>query len=444
MRALILLVFWLALSPVSLRAGGRLTLEAAIERALRNNPEMLARGHEVSAARSARRAEQGALLPQVDLLARASRFSDPQAVTPIKGPSRFPSFSRDLYLFEVNLVLPLYEGGRIRRRVRMAELETALRESLKRQTALDLIANVKETYFLALYLKALVEAREKTLEALKRVAGEARLKLSLGRIAPLDLMRIETRVKAQEAALARARESLRRAKEALAVLMGERPRSDFELAGRLEERIVEPGSPNWRRVLACRPDLVAQRQAVARAEEAVRLAFREHFPALELFSSYGRRAGSGFHDSEEIWEAGLQLRLNLYSGGVISARVAEARARWLAEREKLRALELSVRKEISAALSRLSETREERRHLEAARKAAREAFRVESLRYRTGAGTVTDMLLSQAAWLTTEAEYLSAVFRYAEALVAYEQATAEIARGFLKLPCEEKLYAPHP
>ncbi|OAQ20805.1 TolC family protein [Thermosulfurimonas dismutans] len=421
-----------------------LTLSEAISRALENNPEILARGHEVAAAEAARQAEWGALLPQVNLLAQASRLSDPQAVTSIKGPNRFPSFSRDIYLFDVNLVLPLYEGGRIRKRVKMAKLETALRESLKYQTALDLIANVRETYLLALYLKALVQAREKTLEALKRVAEEARLRLSVGRIAPLDLMRIETQVKAEEAALAESREALRRAKEALSVLMGEPPRSDFELTGKLEERLIEPEAPDWERVLACRPDIAAQRRAVARAEEAVKLAFRGHFPAVELFSNYGRRAGSGFNDSEEVWEAGVRLKLNFFSGGTLSARVAEARAKWLAEREKLRALELSARKEISTALSHLAETREQIAHFEAARQTAKEAFRVASLKYRTGAGTVTDMLLSQAAWFSAETDYLSALYRHAQALIAYERATAEIARGFLNLSCEENRYVSKP
>ncbi|QJA06521.1 TolC family protein [Thermosulfurimonas marina] len=431
--SLILLVLFGFLSPAL--AGETLTLEEARHLALKANPEILARGHEVSAARAARRAEWGRLLPQVDLLAQYRRLSDPQAVIPIKGPGQFPAFSRDLYDFAFTLSLPLYEGGRLRRRVRIAELETAFRESLRRQTALDLLANVEETFYLGLYLKDLISAQEKSLEALRRLYRETRLKERLGRVPPLDRLRMETQLKAEEAALAASREALVRAKEALAVLLGRPPATDFELSGELPSAEGAPPEPDWERVLSCRPDLAAARAALSQAREAVRLAWGEHLPALELFSDYGRRAGAGLNHSEEVWEAGLRLRLNLFSGGTISSRVAEARARELAARERLRATELSARREVAAALSLLSQSLAEVEHYRAALASAREAFRVESLKYRTGAGTVTDTLLAQAAWFQAEADLHRAFFDYAKAWVAYRRATAGIAGSLLKLPC---------
>lgn len=430
--ALLFLILLLALAGV--RIAPALTLEEALREALAKNPEILARGHEVRAAGSAVRAERGKLLPQINFMAQASRLSDPQPVVSIKGPGKFPAFSRDIYLSEVDLVLPLYAGGRLRKRVRIAEIERALRESLKDQTALDLLANVKDTFYLGLYLRELVSAREKTLSALRREEKEAELRLKVGRIPPLDLLRIRTQVRAEEAALAAAREGLRRAKEALSVLLGRPPESDFELEGSIL-RVQKPKEVSPDLALSCRPDILAQREAVRKAEELAALAFREHFPELDLYSSYGRKAGSGFNHSEEVWEAGVRLRLNLFSGGTISARVAEARSRALAERERLRLLELSARREIADALSLIAQAEEEVAHLEAARATAREAFRVESVRYRTGAGTVTDMLLAQAAWARAEADYLGARYRLAKAYVAYERATTLLARGWLKLRC---------
>ena len=420
----------------ALAAGETLTLQAAIEKALKQNPGIAARLYEVEAAGHAKKAAKGALLPQFDFVAEASRRSDPVAVVPIKGPGEFPAFSRDIYAAQVEARLPLYQGGRLRRLVRLSEIEIALRQSLKQQTALDLIANVKEAYLLGLYLEGVIKAREKTLEALKREEAEAETRFKLGRLAQLDLLRIKAQVKAEEAALTTSRESLRRVKEALSVLMGEEPRSDFSLSGRLEP-VSLPEKADFSEALSCRPDVVAAKRAVAKARETVSLERSGHFPQIDLYSYYGRRAGSGFHDSEEVWEAGLRFRLNLFSGGSISARVAEARARALAEEERLRQVVLAAQKEITEALSRFSEAKAQEASLAEAKAAAKEAFRVESLRYRTGAGTVTDMLLAQAAWLQAEAAYLEALYRLAQARIAYERATAEIARGYLNLSCEE-------
>ncbi len=434
---ILFLVFLFSIFSSTGQAKEKLSLEEALRQALRNNPQLVARAHEVAASKAGHRAERGRLLPQVNFLAGASRLSDPQAVVPIKGPGKFPVFSRDRYFFTVETLLPVYEGGRLRRRVKIAELVTAFTESLKQQTALDILANVKDTYYLGLYLKALVSSREKTLSALKREEKDAELRLKLGRIPPLDLMRIRTQVRAEEAALTAAREALVRAKEALCVLLGQPPRSDFDLVGVLDFKSSKPKRITPEEALSCRPDILAQRQAVKRAYEEVKLAFGEHLPSLDLFADYGRRAGSGMNNSEEVWEAGVKLRFNLFSGGTISAKVASARARALAEEERLRGLKLSARREIADALSLMAQAEEEVAHFEAAKETAKEAFRVESLKYRTGAGTVTDMLLAQGAWAQAEADYLGAVYRLLKAYVAYERATTLIARGYLKLSCEE-------
>ncbi len=414
-----------------------LTFTEAIEKAVQHNPSILAHEHEWKASIKGYKAEKGRLYPQVNFHAQASRLSDPQFVVPIKKPGTFPALSRDIYQFSFEGTLPLYQGGRLKRRVKISELVIAMQKSLEKQTALDLIANVKNTFFLALYLKRLVSARERTLEALKREEREARLRLKVGRIPPLDLMRIETQVRAEEAALSAAKEALKRAKEALSVLMGEAPRSDFDLVGSLDAASFKFEEVDPEMALSCRPDIFAQKKAVEKTEEEVKLAFGEHLPSIDLFANYGRRAGSGFHHSEEVWEAGVRLKLNIFSGGTISAKVAQKRAELLAEREHLRALELSARKEIANAISLISQAKEEVAHLDAARKTAKEAFRVERLKYRTGAGTVTDMLLAQAAWAQAEADYLGALYRLASAFVEYQRATAQIVRGWIKLPCED-------
>ncbi len=415
-----------------------LTLDEALRRAIQHSPKILAQKYEMAASRKGYKAERGQLLPQINFEAQASRLSDPQSITPMSKPGSFPTFSRDIYQFNFGAIFPIYRGGRLHRRVKIAELITALQKGLKQQTTLDLFANVKNTFFLALYLKELVSAREKTLEALKKEEKDAKLRLKVGRIPPLDLMRIETQVKAEEAALVAAREALRRAKEALSVLMGEPPQSDFDVEGSLEVASFKPEEVDTERVLYCRPDIFAQRQAVKKAEEEVKLAFGEHLPNIDLFANYGRRAGSGFHHSEEVWEAGIRLKLNIFSGGTISAKVAQKRAKLLAEMERLRNLELYAKREITNALSLMAQAKEEVAHLDAARKTAKEAFRVESLKYRTGAGTVTDMLLAQAAWAQAEADYLEALYKLASAFVEYQRATTTIARGWIKLPCEEK------
>ncbi len=409
-----------------------LSLAQAIKRALSNNPSILFRKALIDAAKKEKQAQWGAHLPRIDVVGEAYRTRYPSAITPISGPGNFPHFSKDAYLYSLNLELPIYEGGRILKRVKVADLETSIRRSLERETAHDIIANIKNTFYLTLYLRALIKAQQEAINALKKEYKDAELRLKLQKIAPLDLLRIKTQLRAEEAALKASKESLRRAKQAIAVLMGDPPRDDFVVLGELSKKpFLPPKKVDEERFISFRPDIKAAEKRVEKALEGVSLAWREHLPSLNLFSSYGRKAGSGLHHDEDLWEIGLKLQFNIYSGGTISAEVEKARAELFSTQEELRQKRLSAKQQIEAAMSKLIETNAQIQRYKSARQTAKEAYRVESLRYKTGAGTVTDMLLSQSAWLNAEADYLYALYRNHKANIDYEYATGTIGMPWL-------------
>ncbi len=411
----------------------KLSLDQIIKRVISHNPEVIAKRALINAAKKEKRAEWGAHLPQINLTGEAYKTRYPTAVTPISGPGHFPHFSKDMYLYNLDMEIPIYEGGRISKRVRIAELETKIRESLERETIHDLIANTKDTFYLILYLHALIKAQKRAIDALRKEYKDALVRLKVQRIPPLDLLRIKTQLKTEEALLTSSKEYLIRAKQALSVLMGDPPKTDFVIIGRLPEHpFIVSKNIDPSRFLSYRPDIRAAEQNVKKAFEKVSLAWRENLPSLHLFSSYGRKAGGGFHHDEDLWEIGLRLRLNLYSGGTISAEVEKARAELFAAREELRQKRLTAEKEIKAAISKLIETKAQIKRYRVAKKTAKEAYRVESLKYRTGVGTVTDMLISQAAWLNAEADYLRALYSHQKAKIEYEYATGTIAMSYIK------------
>ena len=413
-----------------------LTLEEAVSRALKNNPGLMSERNLSTSLKYAVKAEKGKLLPRIDFIAQAKRLSDPQPVVSIAGPGKFPKFSKNLYLYQFNAVLPLYEGGRIRKSIQIASLAKEAQANMEKLTALNLIAEVKKTYFFILYAKSLIKAYEKTVEALKKAKKDAELRLSLGKIPPLDLMRIDAQLEGEKAYLASAKEAYSRAVEALLILMGEKPDKKLSVNGYLKYAPYTLPS-DYEHLLLCRPDINAQEIAVEKAEKKVELAFREHFPSVEVFSSYGKRAGAGLNYRREVWEAGIQLKINLYSGGVISSKVSQEKALLLHEKEKLRELKLKAEKEVLDAISRIKEAEERVKFFKASKLAAKEAFRIENLKYKTGAGTITDMLVAQAEWFRAESSYVQALYELTCARIDYEYATATIGRGFIKLSCGE-------
>ena len=402
-----------------------LTLQKAIAIALKQSPFLKAHQSAVQASKEGVRAAWGAHLPQMDLEAGYTRLSDPVAVVPIKGfGKRPPFFSKNIYEWKVVTYFPIYEGGRISRTVEISRLEEAISTSQERLTREDLVANVTNLFNRILQLKDLYQAQKETLKALEKTLLDTKNLLRVGRVAPVDLMRIETQVAAQRQDLVGTQELIRRTKESLAYLLGWQAQREITVKGKLKEVPFSPqGGPE---LISQRPDVKAAQERVEEARKKVSYEFGGHLPQVYIQSSYGKRAGAGLHGEEEVWQAGLYLKLNLFSGGTISARVREARARLLEAQHLLQDLKLKANQEILHALSSIQEARYRIAAAKSALESSKESFRIEKLRYLTGAGTVTDMLLAQAQWLDARARYFQALYDYHAAIVSYKLATATI------------------
>ncbi len=425
-KSLILLLIMALFVPLKARGGETsLTLQEAIAVALKESPFLKARGMEVKARREGVKAAWGQHLPQMDLEAGYTRLSDPVAVVPIKGfGKRPPFFSKNIYEWKAVTYLTLYHGGRISRMVDIARLEKTIGAFQEVLTREELVANVTNVFNRILQLKSLERAQEEALKALKKARQDTAHLLKVGRAAPVDLMRIDTQVAAQEQDLKTTQELIQRTKETLAYLLGWNPRKGLDVKGRLKET---PFNPDLKEnPVDKRPDVKAAQKRVEEARKKVSYEFGAHLPHVYLASSYGKRAGAGFHGEEEVWQAGLYVKMNLFSGGTISAKVKEARARLLEAQHLLEDLKLKATQEILHSLSSIQEAKARIAAARSALESSRESFRIEKLKYLTGAGTVTDMLLSQAQWLEARARYYQALYDYHAALVAYRLATATI------------------
>ncbi|NOX24783.1 MAG: TolC family protein [Deltaproteobacteria bacterium] len=440
----------LVFSLETARATKVLTLNGAIRTALTTSPRIKENQALLRGAVSGRKAVRAGLFPQVNGYARYDRLSDPVSVVPIQGlylPP--PLFSRDQYQAGLSLRVPLYEGGRLRSVIRAAIKDEGVARAGLAYARETLIAAVTDTFNSLLYLKALRRAREKTLAAIEETRKETALRLRLGRIAPLDLMEIDTQAASERLDLVRTRETGRRAGQQLCRLMGWSPATVIETRGSLEKNnraaaklaasLTGPeGSGRVKAYIGKRPDIIQAGKMVEKADESLAAARGLRLPNVELVGDYGRHAGSGFDGGEGRWSAGIRLSLNIFNGGLISAKEARARAKRDAAAEALKRLTLKAESQVYAALSLLREAGARIALAGKARITAAEAYKIETLRYRNGTGTVTDLLKTQAAWWQAKAQYIRALFDRQQAVTALRLAVgvirpAEAGGGPLKL-----------
>ncbi len=426
---LLLLLFY----PGVATADKGLGLHDVIAIALEKSPMLKAAQSDLNATSFGIKASRGRFFPQISGYAGYDRKSDPVVVVPIKAfGGKPPTFSRDQYRAGLSLVIPVYEGGKLRAQLEMSRFASAVASHTLSFTRQDLIANITNVFNQILYLKGLAISQEETLSALKKARQDAAQKLKVGKIAPVDLMRMETQVAQQEQDLITTQEAKRRARHALALLMGWQKDQLPELKGSLEvdldshlpekpDRLVEEA---WSR----RPDLLALEAAVKKAEAELRYARGNHLPNLDIVGDYSRHAGGGLHGDEEVWTGGVALSMNIFSGGTISAQVGEAASRLSAQRSRLLQEKLKVRAQVLDAISRLKEARHRLLVAKKASRTAEETYRIEQLRYETGAGSITDSLLAQAAWQQALANEIGAKYAVQKALVDFKLAMGKIDR----------------
>ena len=405
---------FLIVCPLNISLARTITLKAAIETALKESPVIRAKQQLISSKHEELGEAKGAFLPNIDLYGTYTRTSDPQVVVPIKSfHGTPPTFSRDLYSGGLDIRIPIYEGGRLRSNLKIKELEEALSKEVLNLTQEELAYLIRAVFYQCLYLDTLLEAQEETLSALKRLREDSKKRLEVGRVRPVDLMRIDAQLKDQEAQIINTKEARVRARHLLSRLMGLSPNEDLEPTGALHDvvgREYEIQLADIPKLIEDRPDIKKAIHEVKIKKEAIRLEKGLNYPALDLVGNYGRRAGSGFDSDEEVWNAGIKVNLNIFSGGVITHRIRRARYEYLEKESELKDLKLRAIQEIKDALSKIKEARA---RIEAKRKAvesARESFRIERLRYETGAGTITDVLLQQAEWLNQKAGLTRALY----------------------------------
>ena len=412
---------------------GALGLTGLVAYALRNNPGVAAAEREAEARRLDVSLADAARLPRLDLEAGLSWHTPRVPVTPVyeifaSGPAG-ADFEHLVPSAGLLFSLPLYTGGRLERQAEIARLA---REAAGRSWAAgrrDLAFNVASAYYKVLQLDRVLAASAATVTQLEAHRVRVQQLLTVGRAARLDLMETDVRLaRARETSL-RVRNGLARTAEGLRTLLGmEGSLRRLRLA--VPDDVAPAPAPDYDACLAIalaqRPEVLA---AAARREAArlgIDVARSARRPAVSLAAGVEARSAGSFPLADE-WNVGLLLSLPVFDGGTATLSVARAVEESRKAEEEERAVRLQVGLEVKEAMLSLENAAARESVTEEAIAVAREALRVQVLKYETRAGTNTDVLDAQTALLAAETDYRQARFDREIARAALRRAMGEEA-----------------
>lgn len=370
-----------------------LSLPQLTDLALGNNPA-------TREAWSAARAEAAALgiarslyFPRIDGLVNLTHSkSISSSGTAVPAQTRYgPSLSLGYLLFDFGARAGQVEAARYR----------LLAANLLQNRALqDVVLLVEQTYYQVLGLDQLVAANREALRSVEASLAAANTRRQAGLATIGDVFRAETAVGQARLTLRRNEGELAKARGRLAVAAGVAVNTPFTLERWPEAPPVTELRESVDIVLdearATRPDLVAA-EAQARATQAgVGAAQAAGLPTLELTTNVGRTAFAGDSPASNSYSVGLSLRIPLFSGfnHTYSVRQAQALAeRAAAARDRLfRQTELEVWQayfDLNAAASAVDTSI-------SVLKSADQSAEVALGRYRSGVGSLLDLLTAQA------------------------------------------------
>jgi len=417
------------MQPIVSEAGAEegkvFTLQDCISIALRQSPLIRSSEFDIKVSEESLNISKGALLPRLDLNGSFMKENQPFPYIPAQSMTIPAKFSDEIYSWGLYFRLPVYEGGRLLKQIDISKIEEEIQSARLRLTIEDVIVNVTNTFNKLLQLKELQKATEISVDALEHQRKNTELSEKAGRAAHVELLRTEVQLASEKQNLIRVEESIIRTKAALAFFMGITQDQLAEVIGTLktDEKIPSAGVDE---LLKARPDIVAASKKVEQSRFRVDAAYGKRYPSVALAGNYGNRAGSGFHQREEVWEAGAVASVNLFDGGIISSEIRREKALLNKSEEELRLLQLKARFEVDNALSLLKEAVQRLQVAEKAVEQSEESFRIEELKYKSGAGTVTDALLSQSSMSLAQANNYQAMYDYNAAIVEFKKATGTI------------------
>ncbi len=424
---------------LALGAEAPMTLGQALERAERENPEMVALRAASEGAKARADAVTRATRPQLSVAVDGFRSDDPVRVFGAKlgagtlGPDdlamdRLNDPAAESHLTSaVRLAVPIDAFGAARAAARAASAGARAQQASVAEALQDLRQRVVESYRQASLAAAAVGVTERVLEAARAREQELQARVDTGRALPSDLLRARSRRREREADLAARIADSASALDVLRRLIGASGDEDIVLAAEaIEPEASSADLAAWtERALASRAARRGAAERLAAAREGTRAQEKTSRPALALYGQVQDDRGSFSEGGGQSFTVGVAVRWTPLDPAR-GRRVAAARADERAALSAVRAARDQVRLEVALAWRQGKAARERWTAASGGSEEGREALRVVRERRQAGMATLTDELETESAALAAELQELRAAVEVALADAALRRAAGEL------------------
>jgi len=420
----VLAIFTVVLSQHPGFAEEPLTLNTAIEIALKNSHILKMAREATSGAVAQKREALTGFLPRLSTSYSYTRVNEEPVIKfqgmplPYSTLGEVPVGSKDNYNWSFELKQPLFAGGAILANYQassIGESVAACEETAKYQ---DVVQDVKIAYFNLLRAKRIRDVALQSVEMLKAHRDVAGNYFNVGMIPKNDLLQAEVEMANGQQTLIRAQHAVELAKANFNTVLKRNMHIPVDVVDILS---YQPLGRSFEECLNIarqeRPELKISSLKVAQAEKLVRISKSDFFPALNVVGTYSRvgdtpsTSGSAYKDMEN-WQVMAVASWNFWEWGKTKFRVDAAKSRENQALEASRELNDQVALEIKNAYLQLQEAESQIVVSQKVIEQAQENFRISEERYRQSIATSTVVLDAQTLLTKAKSEYANALGDY--------------------------------
>ena len=410
-----------------------LTLAEAVAEALSRAPALEVAAQQEQAAREKATAARRSRWGEIDAVAGYSHYQDDLVVRPISrqllagGFAGLP-FDRDQWRYGFTLQLPLYLGGRLSASIAVASLQADQAAALLEGSRWQARFNVTSLYAAAQTLEAVAQAVDANLAALGETQAKLDLAVRVGKRPELDRLKVADELADAQARRASTAADAARVRALLLALLGRDPASGLRLEPLSQQRAALEAGRDELRTLALAASPVARATLAAeQARQGVRIAQAAYLPSIAGRASYLWNDAPSVAGTLPTWEVAVGVAYPVFTGRARGAQVAATRHGELAAASALTKARLDQEAQLVEALARWDAAGTALEAGAARVAAAREAARIEQIRYDTGAGSIDDLLRARARELS------------ADAALAQARGDGAVAAARLHAVCEKEV-----
>jgi len=417
-----------------------LTLEKAIDLALKNNPDVARSRASLKKAQAILAEANSAFWPSLSFYTEylqgdcPSSFwfkhIDQREVDPddMNDPDDFndPGWFEN-YETGIQGKLNLFRGGRDVLNKKIAKKRKKISQLEKIQVINQLKSSVINAFYNTKAAKDLINITQRSIRIVKKDLEQTRIRYKAGGALKSDLLSMQVRLSMAQEDLVKAKNRYKRSLSTLSNLLGYNAAKDFRLAESKELDLITELPDSYQEAvdyaLMHRPESKKIHQRVIKRAIALDKAKSYYMPNVNVLGKYYHDDPNlSFDQNRENWTIGIRLDWDLFSGLSRQARIKQAESSiqemFAQDKKTAQAIQLEVKK----ALLQLKEAKSRQEVARKSVKQAKESLRLVRRQYKGGSSTIT-------RYLNAELDLKRSQYRYSLAFFARQKALADLARA---------------